>query len=87
MAPGDRHCGLTSGQMKAAPAGEFFVWCNGDLRYPKALAANLGRSDLRIVSPDEVRFGCLYGHRGSVLVDHAAELTPETWREIHRTRG
>ena len=37
--------------MRDAPAGAFYVWCNRDLGYPRALAQHLGRWDISIVSP------------------------------------
>ena len=67
----------TTRQMKAAPQGAIFVWCNGQLSYPKSLAQKIGRGDLEIVSPS-----WLGGHvenegeeLSGVILDHAADLT------------
>ena len=69
---GERGRGRTTAQMLAAPAGAVYVWCNGHIGYPHALAKELKRSDLRIVSPTDVERGYLKGLRKPVVVDHAA---------------
>lgn len=67
-----RQSGRTTRSMKAAPPGATYVWCNGALSYPRALARHLGRADLHIVSPWAVledrgmRFPT-----ASVVLDHA----------------
>jgi hypothetical protein len=68
--------GRTTKQMREAPHGAVFVWCNGQLFYPRDLARHLGRADLEIVSPDSMReYHRFMGRKLSGLViDHAAEL-------------
>ena len=55
----ERGSGRTTRQMKSAPIGSVFVWCNDHIDWPKKLASSIQRSDLKI-------------HRLSVL-DHGAE--------------
>lgn len=54
MAAGGRGSGKTRNQLLNAPREAVFVWANGHLDYPRRLAAQLGRSDIKIVSPDWV---------------------------------
>ncbi len=77
----DRGTGATTRQMRAAPHGALFVWVNNNLSYPRNLASALGRTDLRIVSPEGLQ-PSLYGHRfPTVVIDHAARLNSRQ-REI-----
>ncbi len=70
----DRGTGATTRQMRAAPQGALFVWVNSNLSYPRNLAADIGRADLRIVSPEGLQ-PSLYGRRfPAVVIDHAARL-------------
>ena len=48
MADGDRGSGRTTEQMKDAPVGATFIWCNDRTSYAERLAKHLGRPDLRI---------------------------------------
>lgn len=72
-----RATGTTSRQMKAAPQGAVYVWCNDAFWYPKSLARHLGRGDLEVVSPGWL----LYPHNwkgrrfSGIVLDHAVELT------------
>jgi hypothetical protein len=66
--------------MVEAPCGSIFIWANGDLDYPRKLAAFLNRDDLRIVSAEMTRetrrfFGLTFP---AVVVDHFCQekLTP-----------
>lgn len=75
-----RGTGRTTKQMKAAPQGAVFVWCNNHLDYPRRLAEKLGRGDLQIVGPMWLEYA---GHwLGStftdIIVDHAAQLSEGT---------
>ena len=72
----ERGSGRTTRQMEDAPVGALFVWCNAHLSYPTHLARVLGRPDLRVVSPYWLELGGWHGCRYSVVVDHAADLTP-----------
>lgn len=75
----DRRTGITTAQMQKAPAGAVFIWVTGSLSYPKALAAALGRTDLRIESPEwlERSFGLRVP---GLIIDHAARLTERQMR-------
>ena len=83
--------GTTSAQMRDAPVGGVYIWCNGRLDYPRALAAHLGRGDLHIVDPDALRWGGerLRGRRCTgYTLDHAADINAEqrdTLIELSRT--
>ena len=86
----DRGTGRTTRQMANAPTGSIFVWCNDVLRYPRALAKALNRSDLRIIGPSELtgyvpqRFAGL--DIPSVVLDHAADLTKAQWEGLWALR-
>jgi len=68
--------GITTRQMQQAPIGAIYVWVNNHLDYPRSLARDLGRSDLKIMSPNAVRLEKIRGKRGAaVVVDHATEWT------------
>ena len=57
--------------MKDAPKGALFVWCNGHLEYPKALARHLGREDLYIISPGQLENPKFRGRELSgIVLDH-----------------
>lgn len=81
---GRRGSGRTTRQMQAAPIGSLFVWCTPRLDYPRHLARQLGRDDLRIVSPSVLDFGAerLRGWRGApaIVLDHAFTDAPEDRR-------
>ncbi len=84
---GERQTGRTARQMLDAPKYAVFVWCNNRTDYPRALAAFLGRKDLRIITPDDI-CTChkLHGAR-YVVVDHAAYiLSEEAWARIEMIR-
>jgi hypothetical protein len=68
--------GKTSQQMKEAPHGAVFVWCTGDLYYPKMLARHLGREDLKVKSFSWLQREEMYNLKPEivVVVDHATRL-------------
>lgn len=71
----DRGTGKTTRQIKALPTGAVFVWCSGDLHYPKALARSLSRQDVEVVKPIWLTSQAWRGRRFSAIeVDHAALL-------------
>lgn len=84
MARGD---GETTRQMMAAPAGAYFVWCNNTLHYPKSLAVQLKRDDLKIVSPEWLDPMRVRGLRVRVVIDHAAYLTPRQCEAVDYLRS
>lgn len=74
MSHKNRGTGRTTQQMHAAPLGAVFVWCNGHVSYPQALAKKLGRTDLVVrplswLEPLNVMGRDLQG----VTLDHAAQ--------------
>lgn len=75
----DRGTGRTTKQMKSAPLNAIYVWCNGNLYYPKKLANSIGRNDLSIVSPIDIDHR-LRGRRNvNIVIDHATDLTSEQY--------
>lgn len=71
----DRQQGRTTQQMKAAPLGSVYVWCNSATIYPKTLAHDLGRKDLQVKPLSWLAPQNVYGHTfASVVIDHAARL-------------
>jgi hypothetical protein len=75
---GARQSGRTTRQMQGAPKRSVFVWCNGQLDYPKSLAQRLGRSDLAIVGPSWLSSGA--GRRfPGVVLDHNLSQSDD-WR-------
>lgn len=83
----ERGTGRTSRQLRFAPHGAVFVWCNDVLDYPKTLAKAhwIDRPDLVIIGPSQIRDRV----RGRVdfVVDHAARLTADQIETIrHRQK-
>ena len=74
--------GTTTRQMKDAPIGALYVWCGGDLHYPKKLAMEIGRNDLRIVAPSFLEHDQWRGLRMPVVLDHAFVATREQFYAI-----
>lgn len=67
-----RGTGITTQQMRAAPHGAVYVWCNSHLGYPKGLARAIGREDLDIRSPGWLTCQNVAGREFSgVIIDHA----------------
>lgn len=64
--------GKTTKQMLNTKPHGLFIWCNDALHYPKRLAIQLGRKDIRVVGPN---FVMGEGWRGicypEVVLDHA----------------
>lgn len=73
----DRRTGNTSKQIREAPQGAVFVWCNHHIWYPRELAKFLKREDLDIQPPNWIKTENIQGRtfRG-IVVDHAAQLRP-----------
>ena len=86
----NRQTGRTTQQMKDAPVGAVYVWCNSQTGYPRQLAMAIGRDDLQVVP-----FLWLDGRnvRGrtfkGVTVDHAAHCDADAYEALDylRTRG
>lgn len=76
-----RQIGATTQQMKDAPLGATFVWCNGLLHYPVLLAKRLGREDLivRPLSWLSTPNNFVGQNLTNVIIDHAARLDDNAW--------
>ena len=84
---GDRQIGATTSQMRTAAQGALFVWCNHDLSYPRRLARDLRRDDLKIVSPQSLEGDMLRGMEPpEIILDHALRLTEGQWEGLARLR-
>jgi hypothetical protein len=70
----DQGTGRTTKQMQSAPLGAIFVWGNGQLAYPRSLAARAGRKDLKIMGPSffDIRTSQWRGITKAIVVDHGA---------------
>lgn len=78
----ERQSGRTTTQMLDAPHGSIFIWCNNMLSYPLNLARHLGRKDLHILPPEALDMhGMTRGNITGVVIDHAAELSPDQLAE------
>jgi len=71
----ERQTGRTTKQMREAPRGAVFVWCNGRTDYPRSLAASIGRRDLCIITPEDAREGRQLRGARHVVVDHEAHFS------------
>lgn len=65
-----RGSGRTTRQMRDAPTGAIYIWCNQHFIYPKNLAREIGRSDLKIISPGQAET-YIRGVRRPIVIDHA----------------
>jgi len=84
----DRGTGRTTAQMKAAPKGAIFVWCNPCLNYPRQLAKGLDRIDLVIIPPSLLEEHRWKGLRlTGLVVDHDTRLTEEQAQTLERMRA
>lgn len=86
----NRQTGRTTQQMKDAPVGAVYVWCNSKTTYPRELARAIGRDDLNVVpllwlDGRNVRGRTFNG----VTVDHAAHCDADAYEALDylRTRG
>lgn len=79
----NRGTGRTLKQMLAAPQGALFVWCNSHLEYPRNLARDNGREDLKIISIERLRNDSLLGiELRGLVIDHACKIDTETRMHI-----
>lgn len=82
-----RGVGNTTRQMQVAPKNAVFVWVNGHLEYARDLAAHLGRTDLKIVSPAWLTQREWAGRELSgIVLDHACRLDRDQRKELERAR-
>lgn len=71
----ERGTGSTTKQIQDAPIGAVFVWCNAHVDYPKKLAKELGREDLKIVPRDWLDNRWRGLELTAIVVDHATKLS------------
>jgi hypothetical protein len=73
----DRGTGRTSQQLKFAPQGAIFIWCNDRLDYPKCLIGRhwINRPDIKIVAPSWLDDGWRGQRFTGIVIDHAAQLS------------
>lgn len=80
----ERGTGRTTRQMQEAPHGSVFIWCNDSTNYPRQVAKELGREDLKIFRLDvlddrnQLR-GLLIP---AIILDHAANPNVRQWRNL-----
>ncbi len=77
-----RGTGTTTQQLKSAPEGALFIWCNNfTLNYPKSICSRINRPDIKVVGPHVLTsegYPQLHGSQYSdIIVDHALEGTSE----------
>lgn len=73
--------GHTTHQMKTAPRGAYFVWCNSHTNYAMRLSKDLGRDDLQIRSPEWLLHEARRTpHAVPIVIDHA-------YHEVRGHRG
>lgn len=83
----DRGTGETTRQMKAAPNDAVFIWCNGALSYPKHLANQLGRNDLKIVGPEWLTSDRWRGlELTGIVVDHALTMSSREFAMLREVK-
>jgi hypothetical protein len=83
-----RGTGRTTQQMKDAPKGAVFVWCNHMLDYPEQLKKRIGRDDLKIVAPGWLTFESWRGMKLSgVVIDHAARLSDKQFNSYQEAKA
>jgi hypothetical protein len=72
--------------MRKAPKDAYYVWMNNRLYYPRKLAAQAGRDDLRIIPASDLidiaRFAGLFPT--NFVIDHAAEPKLEALLHLQR---
>ena len=78
----DRGIGKTTEQIKAAKSNAVFIWCNNNLIYPKKLAKELNREDIKIVSPDWLINGWKGITISQIILDHALQMNSEQRTEL-----
>lgn len=79
-----RGTGRTTEQIVNAPLHSVFVWCNGQMHYPRCLVRRMNRTDIKVVPPSWITS---HEWRGKTLtgvtVDHALKLTPEQYESLN----
>ena len=79
-----RGTGRTTSQIRSAPVGAIYIWPNSHLAYPRKIAEQVGRDDLRFVSPGWLTAGRWQGLNLTGLVkDHAVHFNEDEWQAYH----
>ena len=74
----ERQSGRTAAQLRDAPKGALFVWCNDVPAYARALADSLGRADPHIEALSVLEHGGFrLGLGRAIVLDHAIVSTPK----------
>lgn len=73
---------ITTNQMRNAPLCAVYIWHCGQLSYPRALAARLGRGDLTVVSPSALDIP--WSADTQFVIDHNVAITPTRAVDIAR---
>ena len=75
-----RQSGRTIQQILEAACEAVFVWCDTNTKYPRQLAKNLGRDDLKIVAPSWFKQQNLRGVKlKGIVADHALRMESLGW--------
>lgn len=83
-----RGTGVTRDQIRNAAHGAVFVWCNDCCDYPKRLAEAVERIDVRVVPKSWLRNRHFMGQQFTeIILDHAAVLKDEEWREYFKAQA
>lgn len=83
-----RQTGQTFKQMRAAPQGAVFIWCNAQLDYPRRVAIDAGRTDLVVVAPHWVESMAWQGRiLPGIVTDHALITSPEMLERLKCIRA
>lgn len=77
--PARPRSGITTQQMLSAPPRSMYIWPNALFSYPRALAIELGRRDLKFAAPDELFYPAHWFklRYADIVVDHAVQITPQ----------
>jgi len=82
----DEPLGRTTQQMLAAPKNAIYVWPVGRTKdYALRLAKHLGREDLLVTTPENMRRH-FEGSRSPVILDHGCRLTGWQVDDVYRQK-
>jgi len=71
----ERGTGKTTDQIREAPKGAIFVWCNDYTGYVRDIAKSLGRDDLKIIGLSQAKNGEYFlGRSNPIVYDHCCGL-------------
>jgi hypothetical protein len=82
-----RGTGRTTDQIKSAPVGAVFVWCDARVGYPAELARKCRRTDIDVRPLSWLHPKNICGRKFSgVIVDHAARLDSTMTEALHMAK-